>query len=406
MTSGAEGPVGFVRSILWRRITLGDFFNIERAAEVGPSGGGGQRYIDIPLGGSLSLEDFGNFIRGTPLEADEAAWGDFELQAFSASDLTVVAPLLFTPRRGNNRRYRIANQNRQVTGANRHPAWSAQSGFPQAPDDVASRDAVGVPDLSLLKIYIARTDRGEFLAGYTNSTTMPESWPTDTGLDVLFQPNARVGADGIIDIALSIQFSTTALGAATPSRAETGRRPVDAASLRARVVRRSIAPPATRSQGSTAASTETAVPRPDPTELQALQAPQASRAEDWVEARLHDSYGHDRVQRIGHTDLEREPLADGYLPGADFIILGPDAEEPERFVEVKSATGSLPASIRLTASELQRAKHCAGGDAPYDIWLVVFDGDQTTSAVIPDFQETALELTIEDLVSVEFQITL
>lgn len=405
MTSGAEGPVGFVRSILWRRITPGDFFNIERAAGVGPSGGGGQRYVDIPLGGGLSLEDFGNFIRGTPLEADEAAWGDFEIQAFSASDLSVVAPLLFTPRRGNNRRYRIANQNRQATGANRHPAWSAQSGFPQAPDDVASRDAVGVPGLSLLKIFIARTDRGEFLAGYTNSTTMPESWPMGTGLDVLFQPNARVGADGIIDIAPNIQFSTIALGAATPLRAEAGGRPM-AASLQARVVRRSIAPPATRSQGGTAPATETAVPRPDPTELQAPQAPQASRAEDWVEARLHDSYRHDRVQRIGHTDLEREPLADGYLPGADFIILDPDAEEPERFVEVKSATGSLPASIRLTASELQRAKLCADDGAPYDIWVVVFDEDQTMSAVIPGFQETALQLTIEDLVSVELHITL
>ena len=151
---------------------------------------------------------------------------------------------------------------------------------------------------------------------------MPESWPTGTGLEVLFQPNAGVGADGIIHIATDIQLSTTDLGAATALRAEGGSGPVDAAPLQVRVVRRStVTPP--RPQGSTAPSRETAVPRPDPTEL---QAPQASRAEDWVEAQLHVSYGHDRVQRIGHTNLEREPLADGYLPGADFIVL--DAEEP------------------------------------------------------------------------------
>ena len=92
MTSRAEGPVGAVRSILWRRVTAGDFFNIERAAGAGPSGGGGQRYIDIPLGGSLSLEDFGNFIHGVSLEVDDSTWGDFEIQAFSVSDPTLVAP--------------------------------------------------------------------------------------------------------------------------------------------------------------------------------------------------------------------------------------------------------------------------------------------------------------------------
>ena len=37
-----------IKYVWHRRITPGDFFNIERAPTVGSQGGGGQRFIDIP----------------------------------------------------------------------------------------------------------------------------------------------------------------------------------------------------------------------------------------------------------------------------------------------------------------------------------------------------------------------
>ena len=194
MTQHIQVPAGSVRSVFWRRVTPGDFFNNERTREAGPAGGGGQSYIDIPLGGSISLHEFGNFVRGQPLDDDDSTWPHIEIQAFSASTPTIAAaPLVLTPRRGKNRRYRIANQNRQAPGGSRHPAWSSDRGFPKAPDDVSSPTDPRMPDLSYLKVFLARTDAGEFLAGYSNSATMPPtSWPRGIGLETLFEPNASV----------------------------------------------------------------------------------------------------------------------------------------------------------------------------------------------------------------------
>ena len=177
-----------VRSVFWRSMTKGDFFNIERAREVGPSGGGGQLYIDIPLGGGVSPEEFGNFVNGVPLHPDDSSWAPYDIQAYSASLPLVVAPLTVTPRGGQNRRYRIANQNRQASGEQRHPAWSADRGFPKAPDDVSSLSDPRMPDLSFLKIFIARTESGLFLAGFTEKESMPGGWPRGIGLEVLLSP--------------------------------------------------------------------------------------------------------------------------------------------------------------------------------------------------------------------------
>ena len=64
MTAAFRGTALIVESVFWRRVTRGDFFNIERAAGAGPQSGGGQLYIDLPLGGSVTLQDFGNFFFG------------------------------------------------------------------------------------------------------------------------------------------------------------------------------------------------------------------------------------------------------------------------------------------------------------------------------------------------------
>ena len=401
MISDAEGSSGIVRSVFWRKVTPGDFFNIERTAEAGPAGGGGQLYIDIPLGGSISLQDFGNFVGARPLESDDSNWKPFRIQVYSVSSPVVAAPLILTPRRGNNRRYRIANQNRQAGGGHRHPAWSADRGFPQAPDDVSSRADSRMPDLSFLKIFIARTDRGEFYAGYTNSATMPSNWPPDADLEVLFKLNAQVKADGIIHIPADLQLSPGRLGELIASPLEPGTI-MEEPYPEARVVRRSTAtrPARDRDRGT---RQEPASPRSDPLETITIQAPRASEAEDWVESRLSETYGHHRVRRIGHTELETIPLDDGYLPGADIIVTAPESQHPERFIEVKSAVGALPPSIRLTASELARAKNCANEGLPYDIWVVVF-GESSLPTIIADFERHARNLTIDDLVSLEIQI--
>lgn len=395
--------MGIVRSVFWRRITKGDFFNIERALDAGPSGGGGQLYIDIPLGGGVSLEEFGEFFSGAPLALDDSRWHPFQLQVYSASHPLVVAPLTLTPRRGQNRRYRIANQNRQATGGQRHPAWSEDRGFPKAPDDVRSPSDPRMPDLSYLKVFVARTDSGIFLAGFTDSSSIPQAWPRRAGLEVLFDPNDGARADGVFHIPADIRFSAEQLaeGSASPSGAT---RTATGDTLgQSRVIRRTEVSSLRRRVG-TASAPRPLDPRADLDEAVTIQAPRASEAEDWVECRLKELNSSRELWRIGNTSLETIPLEDGYLPGADLIVLDPRSESPDRFVEVKSASGSLPASIRLTATELQRAKLCASDGVPYDIWVVVFDNTGVTGSVIAGFEREAVMLTIDDLAGLEIRI--
>ena len=402
MTQDILGPTGLVRSVFWRKITPGDFFNIERTREAGPAGGGGQLYIDIPLGSNISIDEFGNFVRGQPLDNDDSTWPNIKVQAFSASTPVVVAPLPFTPRRGGNRRYRIANQNRQASGSHRHPAWSADRGFPEAPDDVTSSTDPRMPNLSYLKIFIARTDAGEFLAGYSNSVTMPPGWPRGIGLETLFEPNASVEADGIIQVAPDIRLSPARLSGLITTPFGDVATIAEELHKQARIVPRSAAPPQPVG-GDTRAEREYVTPRLDTDEAVRTQAPRASEAEDWVENRVRQIYHGRCIRRIGHTPLELEVMDDGYLPGADIVVFDALGHDRERFIEVKSAVGTFPFSIRLTASELQRAKRCSEDGLPYDIWVIVFE-DSPSATVIPNFEQNSVQLTIDDLVSLDIQV--
>ena len=402
--SDSEESFGYIASVFWRKITAADLFNIERSRNAGPTSGGGQLYIDIPLGRGVSTDEFGKFLNGQPLDSDPSTWETIEITVHSLSLPDVGASLSLTPRRGANRRYRIANQNRQATGGNRHPAWTAERGFPSAPDEVASRNDPRMPDVSVLKIFIARTDRGEFFAHYTNSTTMPENWPKVSGLDVLFQPNSQVEADGIIQIPADSRLRPHSLGEWTAAPPGSSATVAEQAHSSAQVVLRSIQSRRSTT-GNARSGSRTSRVRPDVTESVNVDAPRSSEAEDWVEDRLRKMYGQDLVQRYGHTDAETIPIADGFLPGADLIVLDPSSRAPQCFVEVKSSSGSVPRSIRLTATELQRARKCAIDEIPYDIWIVVFNNALVDASIVHGFEKDAALLTIEDAVSVELQIT-
>ena len=170
----------------------------------------------------------------------------------------------------------------------------------------------------------------------------------------------------------------------------------------ARIVRRSVATPRPVG-GDTRAEREHVSPRSDPHETVSTQAPRASEAEDWVEHRARQIYPGRCIRRIGHTPLELVALDDGHLPGADIIVFDALGHHPERFIEVKSAVGSFPSSIRLTASELRRAKRCAANGLPFDIWVVVLD-EPLSATVIPNFEQESVNLTIDDLVSLDIQV--
>ena len=144
--------------------------------------------------------------------------------------------------------------------------------------------------------------------------------------------------------------------------------------------------------------------RPRASEPYYVEAPLSIEAEDHVERNLKAIYG-DAVWRIGHTQAEIVPLSDGLLPGADIIIRN-QAGEAAHYVEVKSARGDLPPSIRLTAAEYTRVLRCSADNIPYDLYVVSFPehGLDPITFVHPDFQVAISGLNIHELLSMEIRI--
>lgn len=202
-----------VDMIFWRAITPADFFTIERSRDALPARGGGQSYISISFAG-LTHEELGRFLDVDPPSRIETERPRVELEGVSVmTDPAEQGKLVFAPRYQlpqADDRYRITTQNRQTQ--TRHPAWTAQRGFPKAPDDVRSTDDPRMPDLTNLKVYVALLDSGEYLAGYVNRGSLPPSAPAQ--LTALFGAYDHQRSAGLIDFA-SDELSVDSLVAAT-----------------------------------------------------------------------------------------------------------------------------------------------------------------------------------------------
>lgn len=171
--------------IWWRNVQPGEFYNIERHHRLG-SGGGGSLYIEVPSSLVPKTLDFvdatGSNIEDLPVITIEA--GVIGRPGESG-------PIEFQRKTGG--RIRIARQNRQQPGSQRHPAWIASRGFPTAPDDVRNRDEAlpYFPDGGL-RIYIAKTVEGEYYAGFTKGPR-PESMEHNDPMWNLYPQGSVVG---------------------------------------------------------------------------------------------------------------------------------------------------------------------------------------------------------------------
>jgi len=148
-----------IKRIWWRNVQLGEFYNIERYHRI--DGGGGSLYIEIPT--SIVPETL-DFLNITETYFNSAS--SFEIQAFVIGEPKKFGPIVFRSKAG--RRMRIANQNRQQPGSQRHPAWIASRGFPVATDSVANREeALQYFPVGGLRIFIAETFDEKYYAGFT-----------------------------------------------------------------------------------------------------------------------------------------------------------------------------------------------------------------------------------------------
>lgn len=179
-----------VESIWFRKITKGDFFNIERGPDVGPAGGGGQTYVDIPNSVRIGLFEM---LGVEEPSSEEGPWPPASIQVAVVGDPDRKATLRFELNRRDERRYRIAAQARQKPGSERHPAWTQEFGFPKAPDSIASKEEGAQLVAHGVHVFIVKTQDGQYFAGHTQGTDLPDEWPTGVGLDRLFDPSEPGG---------------------------------------------------------------------------------------------------------------------------------------------------------------------------------------------------------------------
>ena len=179
-----------IDSIWHRKITPGDFRAIERSPSAGPSSGGGQLYIDIPLTVRDGL--FSMLCLRAP-DSPDGEWPQASIEARVIGDPSISAMLNFDHNRQGDPRYRIRNQNRQSMGSERHPAWTSEMGFPVAPDDISSTDPVEEYLGDGYRIYIVSTRSGDYFAGFTAGSELPRDWSKGMGLEALFDPSSPGG---------------------------------------------------------------------------------------------------------------------------------------------------------------------------------------------------------------------
>ena len=183
-----------VRAIWYMSLTAGDFYNIERARDTQP-GGGGQSYIDLPGEPRTALFRFLG-LREPPVEGEPPRY-TYEFSVLTAPE--IASPLTFAPNRAGDPRYRIVGQKRQSDRSERHPAWTEAYGFPMAPDDVGDRDEAArhLPEGGLRLVFVKTAD-GRLYAYFVQGTDYPEGWPDFPELHLLFNPDAP-GA-GVIEV--------------------------------------------------------------------------------------------------------------------------------------------------------------------------------------------------------------
>jgi hypothetical protein len=181
-----------VSAVWYRKLTRGDFFHIERRPDAGPTTGGGQTYVDVPNTARAALFR----LLGVPERPGH--WPTLRVEASVIGDPAISAPLRFEFNRAGETRYRIARQQRQLAGTERHPAWTAAHGFPRAPDAVSGPlEAEQYLPAGGVRLFLVRTEDGTVYAGHASGNTMPTDWPTGLQLERLFATARAAG--GIIE---------------------------------------------------------------------------------------------------------------------------------------------------------------------------------------------------------------
>ena len=174
-----------VVAVFTRELPANNFFNIERSPKHGPTGGGGATYVEIP---TSALADVVRFFGGIAEGVENESW---ECAPISVGILGEPehppAPLHLKSKSGGRGQIQ---QNRQL--GDRHPAWTAERGFPQAPDDVRTKDEAAEHLPAPVRLVLILTAGGEYWAGHILGDVYPPTWPDRQALRDVFANGGAV----------------------------------------------------------------------------------------------------------------------------------------------------------------------------------------------------------------------
>lgn len=177
----------YIDRVFYRKINPSDFkklYDIDK-----PESGGGQTYLEAAGINNESIVDFLSYAEISDSTLDGETRSIYTFNAHVLGNSKKAAFIEFAPRKGHNN-YRISRQNMKY----KHPAWSIDNGFPEPLKDsmgayTSDGNFEGIIDDLL--ITIIRTTYRKYYAGFINVHEMPESWPINVGLEVIFGGERR-----------------------------------------------------------------------------------------------------------------------------------------------------------------------------------------------------------------------
>ena len=178
-----------VDSIVFRRMTYADFYNINKQGGE-EAGGGGQSYIDIPIN-KVSLQDWTSFIGQNTGNVAQGPFWKFDVNSLG---LNVSIELKIYQRAKT--RCAIASQKlpEHSQSGMRVPSWHPKNSFPKDYE----------PNVDNLVIYIIKTTDGDYWTGWFLKNEVPANWNINDELKELFLEEAA----GLIKANTKILFDT------------------------------------------------------------------------------------------------------------------------------------------------------------------------------------------------------
>ena len=184
-------------SIVFRRMTPADFFNISKGPGA-ETGGGGQSYIDIDVSG-VSLGNWRSFFHSITeiMMTGGPAW-DFDINSLG---LTTSQQIRIGQRRVSS--VSIRSQKLHSSASKRVHAWHpSHTYFPSVSSTVTNAsDPIVTSATNNLVIYIVKDTNEEYWAGWFKSANPKAAWQTNAALLRMFSEG-----EGYIEFDAPIDF--------------------------------------------------------------------------------------------------------------------------------------------------------------------------------------------------------